>query len=56
MRTPPRVLVVDDNATNVKIVQTRLASEGYEVITAADGEEALVAAHDQLPDLILLTS
>ena len=54
VRTPPRVLVVDDNATNVKIVQTRLASEGYEVITAADGEEALVAAHDQLPDLILL--
>ena len=54
VRTPPRVLVVDDNATNVKIIQTRLASEGYEVITAADGEEALVAAHDQLPDLILL--
>ena len=54
MRTPPRILVVDDNPTNIKIVQTRLASEGYEIVTAADGEEALVAAHDQLPDLILL--
>ncbi len=54
MRTPPRILVVDDNPTNIKIVQTRLASEGYDIVTAADGEEALVAAHEQAPDLILL--
>ena len=54
MRTPPRILVVDDNPTNIKIVQTRLAAEGYHVVTAADGEQALVAAHEQVPDLILL--
>jgi len=54
MRTPPRILIVDDNATNVKVLQTRLASEGYEVITAADGEEGLASARQQLPDLILL--
>ena len=54
MRTPPRILVVDDNRTNIKIVQTRLASEGYDIVTAVDGEEALEAAHAQQPDLILL--
>jgi len=54
MRTPPRILIVDDNATNVKLLQTRLASEGYEVITASDGEEGLAAARQQAPDLILL--
>jgi class 3 adenylate cyclase len=54
MRTPPRILIVDDNATNVKVLQTRLAAEGYEVITAADGEEGLATARQQSPDLILL--
>src|SRR5438874_13812269 len=54
MRTPPRILIVDDNPTNVKVLQTRLAAEGYEIITAADGEEGLLAAKNQTPDLILL--
>lgn len=54
MRTPPRILIVDDNATNVKILQARLASEGYEVVSAADGEEGLAAARQLDPDLILL--
>ncbi|TMG86482.1 MAG: response regulator [Betaproteobacteria bacterium] len=54
MRTPPRILIVDDNPTNVKVLQTRLAAEGYEIITAADGEEGLSAAKKQTPDLILL--
>ncbi|MDQ6680729.1 MAG: response regulator [Pseudomonadota bacterium] len=54
MRTPPRILVVDDNPTNIKILQTRLGNEGYDIVTAADGEEALVAARELLPDLILL--
>jgi adenylate cyclase len=54
VRTPPRILIVDDNATNVKILQVRLASEGYEVVSAADGEEGLSAARQFLPDLILL--
>lgn len=54
MRTPPRILIVDDNATNVKILQARLGSEGYEVVSAADGEEGLSAARQLTPDLILL--
>ena len=54
MRTPPRILVVDDNAMNLDILQTRLAVHGYEILTAADGEEALAAAREHLPDLILL--
>ncbi|HEU5323645.1 MAG TPA: response regulator, partial [Methylomirabilota bacterium] len=51
---PPRILVVDDNATNVKILSTRLTGEGYEVVPAADGEQALAAVATEEPDLILL--
>src|SRR5919108_650234 len=36
MRTPPRILVVDDNPVNVDILQARLAAHGYEVATAAE--------------------
>ncbi len=54
MRTPARVLIVDDNPMNVDILQTRLASHGYETITASDGEEALAIAKEKQPDLILL--
>jgi len=54
MRSPPRILVVDDNAANVDILQTRLASQGYEVVTATDGQAALDAAREHRPDLILL--
>jgi adenylate cyclase len=54
MRTPPRILIVDDNPTNVKVLQHRLVAEGYEVVTAADGEEGLATARQQTPDLILL--
>ncbi|MBI4611451.1 MAG: response regulator [Candidatus Rokubacteria bacterium] len=54
MRTPPRILVVDDNLMNVEIIQSRLAVHGYEILTAADGEEALAVARAAQPDLILL--
>jgi adenylate cyclase len=54
MRTPPRILIVDDNPTNVKVLQTRLLAEGYEIVTAGDGEEGLAAAREGTPDLILL--
>jgi adenylate cyclase len=54
VRTPPRVLIADDNAANLRILKTRLAADGYDVVTAADGEEALAAARDSAPDLILL--
>jgi adenylate cyclase len=54
MRMPPRILIADDQPINVDILQTRLAVHGYEILTAADGEEALEMARAQLPDLILL--
>jgi adenylate cyclase len=54
VRTPPRVLIVDDNPTNIRIVRARLTGEGYDVVTAGDGEEALAVAHATGPDLILL--
>jgi class 3 adenylate cyclase len=54
MRTPPLILVVDDNPMNVDILETRLKTQGYDIVTAADGEEALAAARERLPDLILL--
>lgn len=54
MHTPPRILIVDDNETNRDILATRLGAHGYDLKQAADGEEALAAAKEHLPDLILL--
>jgi DNA-binding response OmpR family regulator len=54
MRTPPRILVVDDNPDNLEILGTRLARQGYEIATARDGEEALAMVRAAPPDLILL--
>ena len=54
MHTPPRILIVDDNETNRDILQTRLSIHGYDLRQACDGEEALAAAKELLPDLILL--
>ena len=54
MRTPPRILVADDNPENLEIFRARLASHGYEILTAQDGVEALAEAREALPDLILL--
>ena len=54
MRTPPRILAVDDMPTNLEILRVRLEAQGYEVITAEDGEEALAKARELEPDLVLL--
>ncbi len=54
MHNPPRVLIVDDNETNRDILRTRLGPQGYELIEAVDGEEAIAAAREHHPDLILL--
>ncbi len=54
MRSPPLILIADDNPANVDILQARLRAKGYAIITAADGEQALVSAQQNLPDLILL--
>jgi adenylate cyclase len=49
-----RILVVDDTPQNVKLLGDLLASKGYEVTTAANGEQALEAVAKQSPDLVLL--
>ncbi len=54
MRTPPRILVVDDNPMNVDITHACLSTQGYEIVTAADGDAALTMAVAHIPDLILL--
>lgn len=54
MRDPPRILLVDDNPTNLDILETRLLRHGYELLKAVDGEEALAVARKTTPDLILL--
>src|SRR5712692_10531318 len=54
VREPPRILIVDDTPANLHILQLRLAASGYEIITATDGEEAIAAARQHHPDLILL--
>jgi len=54
MRDPPLILVVDDVPDNVDILQMRLEAQGYEVMTAGDGLEALEKVCALLPDLVLL--
>ena len=48
------VLVADDDADIVRFVEVNLRLEGYQVLTARDGEEALAKALDLQPDVVLL--
>lgn len=50
----PPILVVDDEPRNLELLEAYLASEGYQVALAQDGEEALAKAASLDPDLILL--
>lgn len=49
-----RVLVVDDILPNVKLLEAKLTSEYYEVITATNGQDALDKIESDSPDLVLL--
>jgi OmpR family response regulator RpaB len=49
-----KILVVDDEINIRRILETRLSIMGYEVITAADGEEALFLYRKEMPNLIIL--
>jgi DNA-binding response OmpR family regulator len=51
---PRRILVAEDDRFLRKAAEMALKRQGYTVLTAADGEEALRAARTELPDLILL--
>ncbi len=48
------ILVVDDEQRLVSLVQTYLTQEGFRVVTAGNGREALNVARDEKPDLIIL--
>jgi len=49
-----RILVVEDNPKNLKLVRDVLTYSGFEVIEATCGEDGVRLAHDELPDLILM--
>jgi len=49
-----KILVVDDEISIRRILETRLSMLGYAVVTAADGEEALLAYKKESPNLIIL--
>ena len=48
-----KIMVVEDDAALREIYGVRIAAEGYDVVSAGDGEEALATAVREKPDLIL---
>jgi len=49
-----RILIVDDNPTNLKLVTYVVRAQGYEVDTAVDATAALQLIRDHRPDLVLM--
>jgi len=54
MSSPKKILIADDEPDILEIIQFNLLAEGYEVITAKNGDEAIEQAKKHLPDLIIL--
>lgn len=52
--TQSRILVVEDNERNLKLVRDVLQFAGYEVISARSGEQGVALAREQAPDLVLM--
>ena len=49
-----KILVVDDDRAARELIVAHLKREGYEVVTASDGEEALTVMEKDKPDIVLL--
>jgi len=49
-----RILIIEDEATLQRALSEFLTSEGFEVLSAMDGEEGLNMAKEKIPDLVLL--
>ncbi|MDP2158583.1 MAG: response regulator, partial [Nitrospirota bacterium] len=49
-----KILIVDDEETNLKILINYLLSEDYDIDTAGNGEEAVRKSRDNMPDIIVL--
>ena len=54
MNEQEKILIVDDEPDTILILQDRLEMDGYEVVTATDGGDALELIDQDLPDLVLL--
>ena len=54
MATSARILVVDDNPSNIKALRQRLELEGHEVLEATEGATAVDLVVSERPDLVLL--
>ncbi len=54
MKTPVKILVVDDVPRNVKLLADLLTAKGYSSVTASSGREALAKVKAEQPDLVLL--
>ena len=54
MSSSKKILIADDEPDILEIIQFNLVAEGYEVITAKNGDEAIEQAKKHLPDLIIL--
>jgi two-component system, cell cycle response regulator DivK len=50
----PKILLVEDNEMNRDMLSRRLQRKGYSVVTAHDGEQGLLMARSEMPDLILM--
>ncbi len=49
-----KILVVDDEPDALELIEFNLKANGYDVVTAADGEESIEKARMLLPNLIIL--
>ena len=54
MRAAPLIVVADDDTITRSIINLKLKSRGYDVITASDGSHALQAIEAEAPDLVVL--
>jgi len=54
MHTQQLVLAIDDEPGLLRLLRTQLSSEGFRVVTASHGEEAMTIAEEQRPDIVLL--
>ena len=50
----PRILIIDDNLDDLKLMETMLHGEGFDVLLASDGVEGVAKAIEEHPDLIVL--
>lgn len=49
-----RILIADDDPVILRLIQVNLELEGYQVLTANNGQEAVDAANAEIPDLVIL--